>query len=274
MRRIVTVLAAVAVALFVVLTLFWAAQRKLIYFPTQRVGDVLAVSSDSEEVSFTTDDGLTLAAWWIPAGSHVSNGNTIVVFHGNAGNRADRATLALEFTAKGYNVMLVDYRGYGRNPGKPSETGLLLDGRAAITYVRSRPEVDAQQLVYFGESLGAAVAIAVAQEIPPTALVLRSPFTSLSDVVSHHYPFIPTSLVWDRYLSIDTIGTLDVPVLVIAGSGDTVVPFAQSRELYEAATGPRRFVTIEDADHNDPALTHGPTLIDEITTFLDMGFRR
>jgi fermentation-respiration switch protein FrsA (DUF1100 family) len=269
MRRIVTIIAVAGTLLVVVVGLLWTAQRKLIYFPTQAVGDLSAVSSDAEEVVFTTDDGLTLSAWWIPA-TGTPNDATIVVFPGNAGNRTDRSPLARALAEQGYGVLLVDYRGYGGNPGNPSEAGLLLDANAAVAYVESRPGVDPDRLVYFGESLGAGVAVAVAQERPPSALILRSPFTSLPDVASRHYPYLPTGLLLrDRYPSIDTIRTLDIPVLVVAGSRDSIIPITQSRELYEAAPGPKRFVTIAGADHNDPALTHGPLLIDEITIFLE-----
>ena len=167
-------------------------------------------------------------------------------------------------------MLLVDYRCYGGNAGSPSEGGLLVDARAAVTYARSRPDVDPDRLLYFGESLGAAVAVAVAQEYPPSALVLRSPFTSLPGAASAHYPFLPTGLLLrDQFPSIDTIQTLDVPVLVVAGSRDSIVPFAQSRELYEAAPGPKHFVTVEGADHNDAVLSDGPVLIDAVTAFLE-----
>lgn len=273
MRRTVKILAVVGTSLIAVGGLFWTAQRKLIYFPTQTVGDVLLVSPDSEEVAFTTADGLTLSAWWVPAADS-PNGSTIVVFHGNGGNRSDRTPLARALAGQGYNVLLTDYRGYGGNPGSPSEAGLILDAKAAISYVESRPGVDPDRLVYFGESLGAGVAVAVAPERPPSALVLRSPFTSLPDVAKAHYPYLPTGLLLrDRFPSIDTMRTLDVPVLVVAGSRDTIVPYAQSRELYDASPGLKRFLALAGADHNDPALTHGPLLIEEITTFLDGVYR-
>ena len=269
MRRIVTILAVVGISLLAVVGLLWTGQRRLVYFPTQAVGDPRTASPGTVEVAFTTDDGLALSAWWVPA-SDTPNGSTIVVFHGNGGNRSDRAPLAQALAGHGYGVLLVDYRGYGGNPGSPTEKGLLLDAKAAVAYVGSRSGVDTDRIVYFGESLGAAVAIAVAKEVPPSALVLRSPFTSLTDVASVHYPYLPTSLLLrDRYPSIDTIPTLDIPVLVIAGSRDTIIPISQSRALFEAAPGAKHFVTIDGADHNDPALNHGPQLIDEITTFLD-----
>ena len=269
MRPIVKILAVVGTSLVAVGGLFWTVQRKLIYFPTQAVGAASTVSADAEEATFTTDDGLTLTAWWIPA-SDTPNGSTILVFHGNGGNREDRAPLAQAFAERGYAVLLMDYRGYGGNPGSPSEEGFLLDAEAAVSYALSRHDVNPEELIYFGESLGAGVAIAVAQEHPPSALVLRSPFTSLPEVARTHYPYIPTGLLLrDRYPNIDTIATLDVPVLVIAGSQDTIVPFSQSKELYEAANGPKEFITIEGADHNDAALSHGPQLIEEVVSFLD-----
>jgi fermentation-respiration switch protein FrsA (DUF1100 family) len=165
-------------------------------------------------------------------------------------------------------VLLVDYRGFGGNPGHPSEDGLALDAKAAISYLDTRSDVDPDRLIYFGESLGTALAIAMAQERPPAALILRSPFTSLSDVASVHYPYAPTALLRDRYLNIDTIRNVDVPVLVFAGSQDTIIPIAQSREVFDAASGPKRFVTITGADHNDLELAHGPALIEAVATFL------
>lgn len=264
MRRVVTgvaVVAAVAGAAFVML---WAAQRKLIYFPTQTVRSAALVSGDIEEVTFPTRDGLTLDAWLVPAIGG-SDGSVVVMFHGNGGNRADRMPIAERISAAGYAVLLVDYRGYGGNPGSPSEEGLLEDARAAIEYVSARPDVDSDRIVYFGESLGAAVAIGAAVESPPAGLILRSPFTSLGDVAAVHYPYLPARLLLrDQYRSIDRIVGIDVPVLVIAGSGDTIIPISQSREIYEAVPGPKRFVQIDGADHNDAALTTG----DGVTTFL------
>lgn len=268
MRRIVTILAVFAASLTALVALFWGAQRRLIYFPTQAVGNASAASAGSTEVVFVTEDGLTLAAWWVPAVA-TPNGYTIVVFHGNGGSRVDRASLARALVGEGYGVLLMDYRGYGGNPGSPSEAGLLIDALAAIAYANSRSDVDPDKLIFFGESLGAAVAIGVSREYPPSALILRSPFTSLADVASTHYPYIPTFLLRDRYPSIDTIRSLDIPVLIVAGSRDTIIPITQSRELYEAVPGPKRLVTIEGADHNDPALSHGPRLIEEINRFLD-----
>ncbi len=248
--------------------MLWAAQRKLIYFPTQTVPQAGLVSETIEEVSFPTRDGLTLSAWMVP-GVGETDGAVVVVFHGNGGNRADRVPIAERIAAAGHSVLLVEYRGYGGNPGSPSEDGLLEDARAAVAYLSSRPDVDPGRLVYFGESLGAAVAIGLAVEVPPAGLILRSPFTSLPDVAAVHYPYLPTGLLLrDRYMSLERIRGIDVPVLVIAGSADTIIPTSQSRAIFDAAPAAKRFVEIEAADHNDAALTVGDEVTTQIASFL------
>jgi fermentation-respiration switch protein FrsA (DUF1100 family) len=171
---------------------------------------------------------------------------------------------------RGYAVLLVDYRGYGGNPGSPSESGLAADARAAVGYLRDRTGVGSEGLVYFGESLGAAVAIGLARTDPPAALVLRSPFRSLADIGSTHYPYLPASLLlWDQYPNVEGIAEIDVPVMVIAGSADRIVPVDHSRDVFEAAPGPKRLLVIDGAAHNDAALVAGEQMIDEIVAFLE-----
>jgi fermentation-respiration switch protein FrsA (DUF1100 family) len=268
-RRLVTVVAIGALVLLGLVGMLWAFQRTLIYFPSQDVGDLRATVSDAEDVTFTTADGLELGALLVPAFGD-ANGATVLVFNGNAGNRGDRVPLATALAARGYRVLLFDYRGYGGNPGTPTEEGLTADGLAAISHLESRPDVDTNRIVYFGESLGAGVAIAVAEHRPPAALVLRSPFSSLSEVGSFHYPFLPISiLLWDRYQNVQRIGGIERPLLVVAGSADATVPFAQSQEVYGAASEPKQFLVIDGADHNDFELTASRELVDEIVAFLN-----
>ena len=269
MRRLVTVVAIGALVLLGLVGMLWAVQRTLIYFPSQDVGDLRATVSDAEDVTFTTADGLELGALLVPAFGD-ANGATVLVFNGNAGNRGDRVPLATALAARGYRVLLFDYRGYGGNPGTPTEEGLTADGLAAISHLESRPDVDTNRIVYFGESLGAGVAIAVAEHRPPAALVLRSPFSSLSEVGSFHYPFLPISiLLWDRYQNVQRIGGIERPLLVVAGSADATVSFAQSQEVYGAASEPKQFLVIDGADHNDFELTASRELVDEIVAFLN-----
>ena len=259
----IAVLAVVALIAFL-----WVAQRRMIYFPTQNVSRLADLSLSAEEVSFITEDGLTLTAWFLPADSEDPLG-TVLVFNGNAGNRSHRLPLGEALARAGYSVLLVDYRGYGGNPGGPTEEGLAADARGALAYLRSRADVDSGRIVYFGESLGAGVAVRLAAAQPPAALIMRSPFTSLADIASVHYPVIPVSLLLqDRYESIDIIGGIEAPLLVIAGSADRIVPSEQSTRLFDAANEPKRLVVVENAGHNDLALLAGEEMVREMVAFL------
>jgi len=263
--RLLAVTCAVVAAL---LTLFWLTQRRMMYFPSGGVPPPAQVGlSSAETVGFATDDGLTLNGWFVP--SEGAGLGTVVVFNGNAGNRAYRSDLAAQLAARGLAVLLFDYRGYGENPGSPTEEGLALDARAARRYVLSRGDVDARRLVYFGESLGSAVAVRLAVEHPPHALILRSPFTSFVDMGRLHYPILPVGwILRDRYPSIDRIARIGCPLLVIAGSADAVVPVSQSRRLFEAALEPKRLEIVEGADHNDEVLAAGPRVVGATIQFL------
>ena len=258
----------VAVILAAVLAI-WLAQRSLIYFPDGQVPSPASVGLPrTEPVRYTTSDGLDLEGWFVPAREAPAD-RTIIVFNGNAGNRAHRAVLAASFAARGYATLLTDYRGYGGNPGLQSEQGLYRDARAALKYLLSRPDVDPSRIVYFGESLGAAVALELAIEFPPAALILRSPFSSMTAIGSRHYPFVPVRwLLRDRYPSIGRIGRLRSPLLVIAGNADRIVPFDDTELLFEAAPEPKDLVVLRGADHNDEVMYSGAPLHAAIDRFL------
>jgi fermentation-respiration switch protein FrsA (DUF1100 family) len=219
-------------------------------------------------VTFPTADGLMLHAWFVPADRPARV--TVLFLSGNGGNRAMRAPLAAALAARGIATMLVDYRGYGGNPGRPSESGLAEDARAARAYLAQRPDVDPSRIVYFGESLGTGVAVRLATEHPPRALVLRSPYTSLVDIGRRAYPYLPVRLLLtDRFASLDRIGSVSCPVLVIAGTRDGIVPAEQSKRLFDAVRHPdKKLLMIEGADHNDYELLAGTELIDAVVSFL------
>jgi fermentation-respiration switch protein FrsA (DUF1100 family) len=269
--RVGIILLVVAALLLAPIGLLWAFQRHLIYLPAPRaVPPAASVLPGAEEVTFTTADGLRLGGWFVPAQPALSGrpGPAVLVCNGNGGNRSLRAALAAALSRMGLAVLLFDYRGYGGNPGDPSEEGLAADARAARAYLAGRAEVDPDRLVYFGESLGAAVALRLAVERPPAALVLRSPFASLAEVGRRHYPLAPMSLLRDRYDSAALAGRLAAPLLVVAGGRDRIVPASHSRRLFAAAPQPKRLVVLDGADHNDHDLLAGPRLLAELRAFL------
>ena len=253
----------------IVLVAIWAGQRRLMYFPDARVPTPTAIGlHDVEPVSFTTSDAVALAGWFLPADRPRAR-FTAVVFNGNAGNRAYRVALAEALRDQGLAVLLFDYRGFGGNPGSPTEDGLLRDARAAGDYLLQRADVDRTRVVYFGESLGTGVAVRLAAERPPAALILRSPFASMIEVGQLHYGLLPVKwLLRDRFLSSDYILRVRCPVLVIAGDRDGIIPLEHSRRLFAAASEPKTFIAIADADHNDESLVHGAEMMRGIDAFL------
>jgi fermentation-respiration switch protein FrsA (DUF1100 family) len=260
------------VAYLVLLAAVWWFQRRLVYFPMGTPPPAARVLPGAQERPFETQDGLQLGAWFVPPAAQTAPGAApraaILVCNGNAGNRADRALLAAALAGRGYAVLLFDYRGYGGNPGSPSEAGLLEDARAARRHLEAL--APGAPVVLFGESLGSAVALAEAVARPPAALLLRSPFTSLAALGKLHYPFLPVGwLLRDRYPSLDRVSGLACPLFVAAGERDTVVPLSESRALFDAAPVPvKRLLVVPRADHNDLELFAGQRLLEEIDRFL------
>jgi hypothetical protein len=265
--RAVVIISTVVV---LVLTLAWAFQRRLIYLPeTAPPPPARSVIPGARDVELRTSDGLALGAWFVPA-STPERGLTVLVANGNGGNRSDRAPLARALAAKGMAVLLFDYRGYGGNPGRPSESGLARDARAAYHFLSGKMGVPADRILYFGESLGAAVVTELAAEQPPAGLVLRSPFVDLASVGQLHYPFLPVrALLRDRYPLAEHLAHITVPVTVVYGAEDSIVPPSQSRTVAGATHQLRRVVEVAGADHNDDALFDGAALLDAVMDLAD-----
>jgi fermentation-respiration switch protein FrsA (DUF1100 family) len=267
MRASLTVIAIVTLVASGLIALMWSQQRRLIYFPSPGpVPSAAMVSPNGRDVVLDTEDGIALGAWFFPVDGQAP---AVLVCNGNGGDRSMRAALAVALNRIGLSVLLFDYRGYGGNPGRPTEDGLAADARAAQAWLAAQPDVDPQRIVYFGESLGAAVTTGLAAERPPAAMVLRSPFTSLAEVAAVHYPWLPARrLLLDRYPSIERIASVSAPLLVIAGDRDDIVPESLSRRLYDAAGEPKRYVVVPGVGHNDPDLLDGSQMLNEIAGFL------
>jgi len=235
-----------------VMAMLWALQRQLIYFPdpgpVPPAADVIAGARD---VTLHTADGLDLGAWFVPASGPVDTGMAVLVAPGNGGNRAGRAELAQQVSRRGLAVLLMDYRGYGGNPGSPSEDGLAADADAAVA-VLVQLGYPPQRTLYFGESLGTGVVAALQARHPPAGIVLRSPFTELADVGAHHYPWLPVrALLRDRFPVVEPLATSEVPVTVIYGDRDSVVPSELSARVADQAPSLAERVVLAGADHND-----------------------
>jgi fermentation-respiration switch protein FrsA (DUF1100 family) len=222
-----------------------------------------------EDHWFAASDGVRLHAWWCrPAATGPTSDSVLLWFHGNAGNLAQRADQLLALADIPAQVFIVDYRGYGRSEGRPSEDGLYRDGRAAWRYLTEEVGVDPGRIVVLGVSLGGAVAVDLAAEVTPAGLVVQSSFTSLPDMAAHHYPFIPRWLIRTRMNSEATIGRVGCPILVVHSPADDVVPYELGRRLYDAAPGDRRFYEIPGAAHNESWLIGGDGYLAELRSFI------
>ena len=222
-------------------------QRRLQYFPDRRLTDLAQTGiSGGEELRLTTTDGETLVAWYFPP----KDGRPLILyFHGNGGALVDRVPRFRLFTARGYGVLAVSYRGYGGSTGWPTENGLMQDGDAAYREARARG-YDGNRIVLMGASLGTGVAVALAATHKAAALVLEAPYLSALDVASAHYPFFPvTWLMLDRFRSDLTIRDVHVPVLMVHGEEDDVIPISSARRLFELANEAKTFVSVPGGEH-------------------------
>lgn len=233
--------------LLVVLGMFLA-QRSLMFPAPDHFAPVPA---GFERVSLRTADGLDLAAVYRPAGAGQP---TLVFFHGNGDNWAGAAKATSALVDASIGALLPEYRGYGENPGKPSEVGLFSDGRAAIAWLAARG-IGRERMVIVGNSLGSGVALQMALESPPAALILISPFTSMTDVVAEHYRWLPARwLLRDRFDNLAKIDRVTAPVLALHGEADALIPFEQSVQL--ARANPRmKLISFGDVGHELAYLT-------------------
>lgn len=243
-------------------------EEKFIFYPSPKIEQTPAdVGLPFDDIFFTSDDGVRLNGWFVP---HPGAGLTLLWFHGNAGNISHRVeNIRLLHDKVEINIFIFDYRGYGRSAGKVSEDGTYRDGEAALEYLRSRGDVDPEKIVFFGRSLGAAVAAEVAARQRCLALVLESPFASVREMARVAFPFLPIGpFLRTRYDTVEKIKKVRVPLLVLHGDQDEIVPFAQGRKVFEAAPEPKEFYTIRGAHHNDTYMVGGDAYFAALRGFM------
>ncbi len=245
MLKIIYILVTLYVALLALMFVF---QRKLLYFPTPLSEYQLANSAPFSALDVRTNDGLNLRSWW-------SNGDpgkkTFIFFHGNAGNAADRMPMMEVLLQAGHSVVLAEYRGYGGNPGKPSEEKLKMDAALLMDEIIKQGVKD-RNIILMGRSLGTGVATFLATEYDVAALVLISAYSSLPEIAAEHYPYFPVSLLMrDRFNNVDRIGKTTSPLLVFHGEMDRIIPLPHGLKVYDAAQGDKEFIRLPGRGHNN-----------------------
>jgi fermentation-respiration switch protein FrsA (DUF1100 family) len=232
----------------------YVAQRSFLYFPSPTVASPAESGvSEMQVVELETGDGLALRSWYRPA----AEGNpTIVYFHGNAGHVGYRGLRVRPYFKAGLGVLLVEYRGYGGNPGEPTEAGLYEDGRAAMRFLAAQG-VGSRSTILYGESLGCGVAVQIAAEHAEqrnnvAAVIVEAPLSSVTDVGAHHYPYLPVRwLLKDRFETRAKIAKIGAPLLVVHGTEDRIVPLRFGRSVFEAAAEPKEALWIYGGGHED-----------------------
>jgi fermentation-respiration switch protein FrsA (DUF1100 family) len=246
-------------------------EEKLIYFPMRYpAGDWEPQGLAYEDVWFQAADGIRLHGWY----AHHDNPRAVILLaHGNAGNITHRAELIRALHQHfSTSVLVFDYRGYGKSEGRPNERGVLLDARAARSWLAHRAGIDPGQVVLMGRSLGGAVAVDLAATEGARGLILEATFTSLPDVAARHYPWAPVRMLMrNRLDSLSKIAGYAGPLLQVHGAADDIIPIDLGRRLFAQARGPKWFVPIADAGHNDwfTAWPHYRTALGEFLDNLD-----
>ena len=255
----------IVIVILVVFYLRWF-ERYNIFFPTRKIQfrpDYIGLNY--EDVYFKTADGVRLNGWFIPASP---SSPTILFCHGNAGNIGHRLGIIRIFNKLNLNVFIFDYRGYGRSSGRPSEKGTYLDARAAYDYLLSRDDIDRDKIVFYGKSLGGAVAIELATRVNPCALISESAFTSTLDIGKEIYPFLPLRIIITmKYDNLSKIKGLRAPKLIIHSIDDEIVPLHHGRRLFEEAAEPKQFYQMT-GDHNEAVARAEDEFAERIDRFL------
>jgi hypothetical protein len=243
-------------------------EKKFIFFPDKKILETPAdISLAYEDIYLLTPDGIKINGWFVP---FLGARSTLLWFHGNAGNLSHRVDQLRHIHRKlKLNVLMIDYREYGRSEGSVTEEGTYQDALASYDYLATRTDIDPKRIVVFGQSLGAAVAVELAIQRKVYGLILEAPFTSIKDMARVTLPWLPIGpLLTTRYDSLSKIGRIEAPLLILHGDRDEIIPYSQGRQIFEVARESKTFYTITAAGHNDTYVVGGQSYFEAIAYFI------
>jgi hypothetical protein len=239
------------VVYFGVIILLMFLENRLVYRPLKDNEDWQpAPRPEIQDIEITSSDGNRLHAWWLP---HAKNQEALLYFHGNAGNLSHRGQSIVKLHDwLETSVLIIDYPGYGKSTGSPSEAGCYAAGDCAFRWLADAQKIHPEKITLYGGSLGGGVAINLAHQNPHKALVLIKTFTSAPDVGKSLYPWLPIRwLMRNQFDNLGKIGQCRKPVFIAHGTSDSLVPYDHAQKLYQAANHPKFLYSIDKADHND-----------------------
>ena len=250
MKKMLEILTYILIAYLVLLIFLFVFQRSYLYFPDKETIPLHYFDEfNIEEIKHTTDDGLTLAGLYKEPDTN--NTNVFLLMHGNAGHVGHRVEKFRKILEAGYGFFFLEYRGYGGNPGKPTEKGLHLDAVSALNFLREQKIPD-QKIILYGESLGTGIAVQLATTIKAKAIILETPYTSMADVAQQHYWYLPAKwLVFDRFELLGIIGNIQSPLLILHGEKDKIIDISFGQKVFEVAPQPKEVIFVPHAGHNN-----------------------
>lgn len=260
----------IAIGVYVGLSLWlYLKQSEYVYHPRRKIGATPAdIKLHYDDVLLKTQDGESIAAWYVPCGNYDGSGKAVIICHGNAGNIGDRIDTVAMFNRIGLDVLVFDYRGFGASTGKPTEQGTFFDALACWNYLKGEKSILPENIVIYGESLGGAVAAWLTEQVKPGALILESTFTSLPDMAQDLYPVLPARILCKfKYDTLGRLPKIKTPVIIAHSETDDLVPFKHGEKLYTAAHEPKTFIKMTGG-HNSGGLAFNAEYRQAVSGFL------
>ena len=247
--------------LFVIFIYF--SQRNLLYHPGENNYLEDKIQFNYKEIYIEVDQNIKLKSWFID--KDLKKLKTLIFFHGNAGNLSNRVYKLNELHKLDINILIISWRGFSGNPGKPTETNLYSDAKKSIKWLNNKG-VKNEDIILYGESLGTGVAVELAQENTFSSVILESPYTSMENAAKIYYPYLPVKfLLKDKYDSIKKITKVKIPIFIMHGKKDPIVPFAMGAELFKEANNPKHSFFSENDDH---MMNFNDQLVSKIANFI------
>lgn len=264
MKHFYILISSVLVIYLILLTLIYINQRKLLYLPSENNYLDDPINFTYNEFFIKVDKNIKIKSWLIE--KDLQKYKTILFLHGNAGNLFNRSYKLNRFNELNLNVLIISWRGFSGNPGKPNETNLYGDAKKAVKWLNDRG-VKTKNIILYGESLGTGVAVEIGQNNKFNSIILESPYTSMEKTAKIYYPYLPVKfLLKDKYESEKKIKNIKTPILIMHGKKDNIVPFNMGKKLFEIANKPKKFLQIEEDDH---MLSFNDSLLLEIKNFIN-----
>ena len=264
MKYLYLAVSSVVLAYFIIILFVYFYQRNLLYHPSENNYLNDKITFNYEEIFIETDKKIKLKSWFIK--KDLDKFKTILIFHGNAGNLFNRVYKLNELNKLDVNILLISWRGFSGNKGKPTEKNLYHDAEEAVKWLNNRGAIS-KNIILYGESLGTGVATELGTSNAFGGIILESPFTSIANAAKIYYPYLPVNIILkDRYNSIGKIKNITTPILIMHGKKDNIVPQKMGLELYEKANQPKFSYFPENDDH---MMEYNDNLLNSIKLFIN-----